>query len=172
MKKDLAVVRGVVMMGLLLVSMYLVFSTVADKLSPEEEPDEQEVLEQINKLLEDFEVMAPQPSVPPIEEPPSVPDAGSEDASLADAMEDKIRDEQDRSDRARAQAALAESIRQGEANRLLEKVAEPLLEKQDVQVGGALPDGEDLARSVDALVESLEGEEPGQPPAEPGKENP
>ena len=43
-------------MALLLVSMYFVFSTGADKFESEKEPDEKEAIEQLNKLLEDFEV--------------------------------------------------------------------------------------------------------------------
>jgi len=178
MMKDLAVLRGVVMMALLLVSMYLVFSTVSDKMSPGEEADGQDDLEKLNTLLENFEVMPPPPPVPPIEPlPASVPDAVPEAEDLAESLQDKHRDQQDRADRERAQAALAESIRQGEANRLLEKVAEPLLEKQDVQVGGALPDGRQLAESLDALVDSLQGEtpeaeQPGTGTAEPDTENP
>ena len=52
MKRDLAVVRGVVMMALLLVSMNIVFSTVADNIESEKAPDEKEAIEQLNKPLE------------------------------------------------------------------------------------------------------------------------
>ena len=120
---------GFVMMALLLVSMYFVFSTVADKFESEKEPDEKEAIEQLNKLLEDFEVITPEPSAANIENPSSKLVEMEDDLHLTDALAEKIRQEQDVSDKKRAQAALAESIKRGEANRLLEQVAEPLLEE-------------------------------------------
>ena len=165
MKKDLAVVRGVVMMALLLVSMYFVFSTVADKFESEKEPDEKEAIEQLNKLLEDFEVITPEPSAANIENPSSKLVEMEDDLRLTDALAEKIRQEQDVSDKKRARTALAESIKRGEANRLLEQVAEPLLEKQDVRLESDLLDGEELANSIDSLVESLETNTPKDKPS-------
>ena len=60
-----------------------------------------------------------------------------------------------------------------EANRLLEQVAEPLLEKQDVRLESDLLDGEELANSIDSLVESLETNTPkDKPSADTGSNNP
>lgn len=144
------------MMTLLLVSVYLVFSTFTNKMgeggkSPEEEIDE------INSLLENFEMLPPRSeanisTLPPVQLPLN---QQSEPNSLADSLDEQIRQEQDQADRKRAKAALMESVHRGEANRLLGRVAKPLLEKQDVSVDGVLPDDEQLAESLEDLVESL-----------------
>ena len=154
--KDLAVLRGIVMMVLLLVSMYLVFSTVTDQMDTGAESAPSDDLERLNNLLEEFEVLSPQDSKEPPAEMPARQEKRETEEPSADSIQDKIRQEQDRADRERARAALAESIRNGEANRLLERVAEPLLEKQDVKVEGHLPQSEQLAESIEILLETLD----------------
>ena len=57
--KDLAVLRGIILMILLLVSMYLVFSSVTDKMGDEDE-DQNKESSDLTSLLEDFEVITPQ----------------------------------------------------------------------------------------------------------------
>ena len=154
--KEFAVFRGVIMMTLLLVSVYLVFSTFTNKMgeggkSPEEEIDE------FNSLLENFEMLPPRSKANISTPPPaqSSRNQQSEPNTLADSLDEQIRQEQDQADRKRAKAALMESVHRGEANRLLGRVAKPLLEKQDVSVDGVLPDDEQLAESLEDLVESL-----------------
>ena len=52
-------------------------------------------------------------------------------------------------------------------------MAEPLLEKQDVRLESDLLDGEELANSIDSLVESLETNTPkDKPSADTGSNNP
>ena len=57
--KDLAVLRGITLMILLLVSMYLVFSSVTDKMGDDDE-DQNKENSDLTSLLEDFEVITPQ----------------------------------------------------------------------------------------------------------------
>ena len=88
-EEDLAVVRGVVMMAFFWCLCIFVFSTVADKFESEKEPDEKEAIEQLNKLLEDFEVITPEPSAANIENPSSKLVEMEDDLHLTDALAEK-----------------------------------------------------------------------------------
>ena len=50
-----------------------------------------------------------------------------------------------------------ESVRKGEANRLLKRISKPLLDKQDISVQGVLPEKTQLTDSLESLVENLAG---------------
>ena len=153
--KDLAVLRGIILMILLLVSMYLVFSSVTDKMGDEDE-DQNKESSDLTSLLEDFEVITPQSD--PVMVRSGKRFSGSQQwnpGEIPEVLEKQILEDQDLADRAHARAALMESVRNGEANRLLERVSKPLIEKQDVSVQGVLPEKAQLADSLEELVEDL-----------------
>ena len=153
--KDLAVLRGIILMILLLVSMYLVFSSVTDKMGDEDE-DQNKESSDLTSLLEDFEVITPQSD--PVMVRSGKRFSGPQQwnpGEIPEVLEKQILEDQDLADRAHARAALMESVRNGEANRLLERVSKPLIEKQDILVQGVLPGKAQLADSLEELVEDL-----------------
>ncbi len=153
--KDLAVLRGIILMILLLVSMYLVFSSVTDKMGDEDE-DQNKESSDLTSLLEDFEVITPQSD--PVMVRSGKRFSGPQQwnpGEIPEVLEKQILEDQDLADRAHARAALMESVRNGEANRLLERVSKPLIEKQDISVQGVLPEKAQLADLLEELVEDL-----------------
>jgi hypothetical protein len=153
--KDLAVLRGIILMILLLVSMYLVFSSVTDKIGDDDEDQNKENTD-LTSLLEDFEVITPHSD--PVMVSSGKRFSGPQQWTLGEmpgVLEKQILEDQDLADRAHARAALLESVRNGEANRLLERVSKPLIEKQDISVQGVLPEKAQLADSLEELVEDL-----------------
>ena len=153
--KDLAVLRGIILMILLLVSMYLVFSSVTDKIGDDDE-DQNKENPDLTSLLEDFEVITPQ--LDPVMVSSGKRFSGPQQwtpGEIPGVLEKQIIEDQDLADRAHARAALLESVRNGEANRLLERVSKPLIEKQDISVQGVLPEKAQLADSLEELVEDL-----------------
>lgn len=153
--KDLAVLRGIILMILLLVSMYLVFSSVTDKMGDEDE-DQNKESSDLTSLLEDFEVITPQSD--PVMVRSGKRFSGPQQwnpGEIPEVLEKQILEDQDLADRAHARAALMESVRNGEANRLLKRVSKPLIEKQDISVQGVLPEKAQLADLLEELVEDL-----------------
>lgn len=153
--KDLAVLRGIILMILLLVSMYLVFSSVTDNMGDDDE-DQNKESSDLTSLLEDFEVITPQPDPVVVRSSKRFPDPQQwNPGEIPEVLEKQILEDQDLADRAHARAALMESVRNGEANRLLERVSKPLIEKQDISVEGVLPEKAQIADSLERLVEDL-----------------
>ncbi|MBT4225599.1 MAG: hypothetical protein HOD72_14185 [Opitutae bacterium] len=152
--KDLAVLRGIILMLLLLVSMYLVFSSVTDKMGNVDE-DQNIDDSDLASLLEDFEVLTSQPESVKISSGRfSYPQQWTP-GDVSGVLQKQIIEGQNFADRKHAKAALLESVRNGEANRLLERVSKPLIEKQDISIQGVLPEKSQLADSLEALAEDL-----------------
>lgn len=148
--KDLAIFRRMVMFCLLLGSVYLVFDTVVTSLKSKADKEEQEEdnLEAFNKLIEKFEVLTPTSDEESADENGEILQA----QTLVEQMKEKQREEQNEKDRALAQSELLKSIKGQEANRLLESVAKPLIELEDIRVEPDLHIPEDLPDIANELV--------------------
>tara|TARA_Y100000588_G_C13855496_1_gene753847 strand:+ start:86 stop:628 length:543 start_codon:yes stop_codon:yes gene_type:complete len=157
--KEFAVLRGVILMILLLVSMYLVFSTVLDK-----QDEEKEEGEDISSMLEDFDVLSSSSST--INETllphRSIREQNQQLSRISDKFGKHFRQELDKSDRERARVELMDSVTRGEANRLLQSIAKPLIERDDIAIDGTLPENEVLIETIQSIDSSLnEAEETG-----------
>lgn len=148
--KDLAIFRRMVMFCLLLGSVYLVFDTVVTSLKSKADKEEQEEdnLEAFNKLIEKFEVLTPTSDEESADENGEILQA----QTLVEQMKEKQTEEQNEKDRALAQSELLKSIKGQEANRLLESVAKPLIELEDIRVEPDLHIPEDLPDIANELV--------------------
>jgi hypothetical protein len=157
--KEIPAMRGILMMALMLVSMSFVFKTVMDSFKDQKVEEEKEAgqdLEAYNKLLEQFEIVTP---VEGEEQSPPGPAGAKETTTGAIAqMEKERKDKQDATDRQKATEALMESIGNGEANRLLEAIAKPLVEKEDIRMDEAPRLPETLPLSVESLLAAPEKE--------------
>lgn len=148
--KDLAIFRRMVMFCLLLGSVYLVFDTVVTSLKSKADKEEQEEdnLEAFNKLIEKFELLTPTSDEESADENGEILQA----QTLVEQMKEKQTEEQNEKDRALAQSELLKSIKGQEANRLLESVAKPLIELEDIRVEPDLHIPEDLPDIANELV--------------------
>ncbi len=148
--KDLAIFRRMVMFCLLLGSVYLVFDTVVTSLKSKADKEEQEEdnLEAFNKLIEKFELLTPTSDEESADENGEILQA----QTLVEQMKEKQTEEQNEKDRALAQSELLKSIKGQEANRLLESVAKPLIELEDIRVETDLHIPEDLPDIANELV--------------------
>ena len=148
--KDLAIFRRMVMFCLLLGSVYLVFDTVVTSLKSKADKEEQEEdnLEAFNKLIEKFELLTPTSDEESADENGEILQA----QTLVEQMKEKQTEEQNEKDRSLAQSELLKSIKGQEANRLLESVAKPLIELEDIRVEPDLHIPEDLPDIANELV--------------------
>jgi hypothetical protein len=149
--KDLAVFRRMVMVCLLLGSVYLVFDTVVTTLTSkhEKEKSESEGLEDFNQLIEKFEVLTPEAGAVS-NHPSESGDSGV--MNFVVQVEQQQREEQNRKDRALAQVELLKSVNSKEANRLLEQVAHPMIELEDIQYQPNPNLPENLPTTADELI--------------------
>ena len=146
--KDIAAFRGLIMMSLLLISMYLVFSTAMSTFKTEKEREltKEEEWQAYQKMIEEFEVIAPEE--PTLENP----EPADESPTLVEKVEQQQLAEQDAEDRRKARDELMKSIENAEANRLLEAIAKPLIEKEDIRLDATFSVPEDLPLTADALL--------------------
>jgi biopolymer transport protein ExbB/TolQ len=147
--KDIAAFRGLIMMSLLLISMYLVFSTVMSTFTAQKERElsKEDEWQAYQKMIEQFEIL------PPNVENADDSEAQSEESlTLIDKVEQQQLAEQDAEDRELARAELMKSIKNAEANRLLENIAKPLIEKEDIRLDTTFPVPEDLPLNAADLL--------------------
>ena len=128
--KEIPAMRGILMMALMLISMYLVFSTVLS--SDKEEDTEDGGIEEFNKLIEKFDIVPP--GSLDGQQPVGANTSKDAGTSTIEELDRERREQLDAQDRQEAAKALMESIEKGEANRLLEAIAKPLIEKEDIRV--------------------------------------
>lgn len=154
--KEIPAMRGILMMALMLISMYLVFSTVLS--SDKEEDSNEGSIEEFNELIEKFDI------VPPGSLDQQQPEAKTANTgtgtSTIEELDRERRDELDAQDRQQATKALMESIEKGEANRLLEAIAKPLIEKEDIRVTNEPVLPETISFSAEDILGTPQQEEP------------
>jgi len=149
--KDIAAFRGLIMMCLLLVSMYLVFSTVMSSFREEKEREltKEEEWQAYQKMIEQFEILQAEQENATPDEPEAQPE---ESLTLIEKVEQQQLAEQDAQDREKARAELMKSIKNAEANRRLEAIAKPLIEKEDIRLDSTPPIPDDLPLTAEALL--------------------
>jgi len=139
------------MMCLLLVSMYLVFSTVMSSFREEKEREltKEEEWQAYQKMIEQFEILQAEQENATPDEPEAQPE---ESLTLIEKVEQQQLAEQDAQDREKARAELMKSIKNAEANRRLEAIAKPLIEKEDIRLDSTPPIPDDLPLTAESLL--------------------